>query len=94
MRTIIAAILLLGLTTFARADAYCYVPDPLTDFLDHIFGNVCYVAPIVIQPVPVVVPVPVPQPVPVPVPVPMAPPPCYQAPMYDGWGNYYGIGCY
>lgn len=64
----IAAIILLS-SSGAKADAYCYVPDPLTAFLDRIFGNVCY------PPVPVFVQQPMPMPPPVAVPIPGAPMP-------------------
>ena len=51
-----AAVILMSSTAIAKADAYCYVPDPFTAFLDRIFGNVCYPAPPPVAPVPVPIP--------------------------------------
>lgn len=94
-RTILvtAVALSIGLATpsFAWYDSYggftCGYLDPLTSFLDSIFGPPCP-PPVAVVPAPVVVerpvpvPVPVPQPVPVAVPVPVPVGPC---PTYGYW---------
>ena len=84
-KIVMASALVLAMTspTLAWYDSYggftCGYVDPLTSFLDDIFGPPCpppvavVPAPVVIErPVPVAVPVPVPQPVPV-----MGPCPAY-----------------
>lgn len=74
-----AVMIVLGSTSAAKADAFCYVPDPLTAFLDRIFGNVCYAPPppMMVQPAPVPAPMPMPMPGagPVPMPIPGRPMP-------------------
>lgn len=87
-KVVIASVMFLLLSTpsYAWWDSYggftCGYMDPLTSFLDNIFGPPCP-APVIIQQVPVPVPVavPVPQPVPVPVPQPVPVP----VPYYGGW---------
>lgn len=89
MKRIVLALLFLSVPSLARADYYCYVPDPLTAFLDTIFGNTCYVNANYWYPVPVPVPVyPVPPP-PVYVPPPPLPQPCeaHTKKVFDVYGR-------
>ena len=87
---VIAFVMVLGLSSpsYAWRDSYggftCGYMDPLTSFLDNIFGPPCPPPVTVVQPTvvvqqPVPVPVPVPQPVPVPVPQPVP------VPVYPYW---------
>jgi hypothetical protein len=78
-KLVIVSAMLVGLSTpsYAWYDSYggftCGYLDPLTSFLDSIFGPPCP-PPVIVAPVaPPVVVAPVPVPVPVPVAVPVAP---------------------
>ena len=63
----------------------CGYLDPVTSFLDSIFGPPCPPPVAVAVPVPQPVPVPVPVATPVPVPVPMPVPAPVPYPYYGGW---------
>lgn len=91
-KILLAGILSVGLVTpsFAWYDTYggftCGYVDPLTSFLDSIFGPPCPPPVAVVPAAPVViqqpVPVPVPQPVPMPAPIAVPVGPC---PTYGYW---------